>query len=83
MAQSGAHFGVGRDGWARRGSHQHRLKPWVVGAGQFFPVSLNTFRWQPSLEKSERDELSIVHIHMWPYESLRGLNPLFQEDKGF
>lgn len=69
-------------GWACRDPHQHCLNPWVVGAGQFFPVSLNASRRQP-LEKNERDELSIVHIHMRPYKSLRGLNPLFQEDRGF
>lgn len=75
-------LGVGRDGWACRGPHQHRLNPWEVGAGCFFPVGLNASRWQP-LEKSKWGELSIVHIHMQPYESFQGLNPLFQEDRGF
>lgn len=33
--------------------------------------------------RSERGGLSIVHVHTQLYEPLQGLNPLFQEDRGF
>lgn len=33
--------------------------------------------------RSERGGLSIVHVHIQLYEPLQGLNPLFQEGRGF